>query len=324
MDLGEINIYKSIVHVLDSDHNDLILSNKSIQFNSDFQDFLKNHILNILNGDDAKNCEFREDSEIEKILRYENDFVVKSQLLSKKLFSLMQYYRKIPAADLVILEFTYKNSCWLALLKVNFIVTYTHEVTKQCTKIVEISNAFPKSSTKLKEAAIINLDTYELRVREKKFEVDGIKANYFSGYFLRCTSGLSEEEKIKVIKNSFNYVLNKIEKTNKAIHSIRLKNEMKRQFSINGSINTEELAKKIFIGNDRAKGEFLEKLSKYHLRESIITPKKINTIEKINRHKIVTNGGVELLIPFNSNVEEIIDFKSEDDGTTSIIIRNYG
>lgn len=311
MDLSEININNTIIHVLDSDHDKLILSNKIINYDSEFQDFIKGHIIKILKGDDARNCEFREYSEVENIVKSEEDFVLQSQQLAEKLFTLMQKYKKIPAADLIITSFGFKGVEWLALLKVNYIGNYV--------------NAFPKSmSTNLKEAALINLKNYSLIVKEKKFEVDGIKANYFSGYFLRCTGDMSEKEKLRTLKNALVQVRSKYlhNDVDKLIHSIESKLAITKQMEERGRIDTKSLADQIFKDNMEAKQFFLQMLKKKYLSESIIIPKNNDSLEKVNREKIVTDSGIIIIIPANSINKNNVCINTNPQNGTSIEIRN--
>lgn len=56
----EIRIKKVIVHILDSTVGLPVLSDKEIEFGSDFADFLKEHIYKVASCDDCKPCRFYE------------------------------------------------------------------------------------------------------------------------------------------------------------------------------------------------------------------------------------------------------------------------
>lgn len=327
MYLEEITIKQIVIHVLDSDNNKLILSEKPVQYEDDLQDFLKLHIVKILEGDDTKLCEFRENSDVKNILEKDFDFVSLSQKLAANLFNIMQKHKKIPAADLIVLKFNYKDSQWLALLKVNFISAYTYPNDK-ANQIVTNSNVFPMSSaTKLKEAALINLDNFSLRVREKKFEVDCIRANYFSGYFLRCTGGMSEKEKIRTIKNTLdkvrvNYLTNDADIVQ---HSMQAKSAINEQFEEEGVIDTRELAEQVFKSNIEAKEDFLKRLERKNLEAAKVVLKNNETIEKISTEKIVTESGITIIVPTISINQNNINFLLDADNNVSMIeIRNAG
>ncbi|MBA4688618.1 MAG: nucleoid-associated protein [Candidatus Galacturonibacter soehngenii] len=325
MDLEEIKINKIIIHVLDSDNNKLILSKKLINYGSHFEDFLKMHLVKILEGDDAKNCVFREDSQVRDILNSKKEFVGKSQILAKNLFLLMQKYRKIPAADLIVLEFNYSECQWLALLKVNYISSYIYD--NEIDVIANRGNVFPKSkTTHLKEAVIINLNNYSLRVKEKKYEVDGIKANYFSGYFLRCSAGISDREIINTIKRSLDYVRNKYLKSDIEIlkHTFQSRKAIADQYEKFGLIDTNQLANEVFNDNKEAREEFIERLKKNRLDKTKFIIKNGETVERVSKQKIVTETGIVIVVPVSRNNFNNIAFIKDARNNIYINVKNIG
>ena len=326
MDLEKIKINNAIIHVLNTDSNKLILSKKQSNYSSDFEDFLKLQLITIFEGDDSRNCIFREDSEVRDILKRDIDFISKSQLLANKLFKLMQNYRKIPAADLIVLDFTYNEFQWLALMKLNYISTYSHN-EKETNIVTKKDSAFPKSSTThLKEAVIVNLDNFELRVKERKYEVDGIRANYFSGYFLRCSAGMSEKEKLNTINKSLDqvrkkYIENDIEIIN---HSLESRNAITEQYENSGLIDTRQLAYEVFNNNEEARKEFIEKLEKHHINDSKIFIKNNKTVERVRKQKIVTDSGITIVVPATRRNVNNISFINDGRSNTTIHIKNVG
>lgn len=327
MDLEEIKIKKSIIHVLDSDHRNLTLSNKLIQYGSDFQDFLISQILKVYGGDDSKYCEFRDESEVEKMLKNETDFVIMSQKIAKHLYSLMERYSKIPSADLIVLEFNWKGSFWLALLKVNFITTYTHKIEDEVNQVVTHSNAFPRSATtKLDEAVLINLENYSLHVREKKFEVEGIKGNYFSGLFLKCRGELPEKTKIQTVKNALDFIRDKFisDEIERTQFSMKGKAAIADQYKKNGAIDIKSLTDSLFEEKEEDKHKFLEILKRHYLVNKKILPQNDSTVEKVCTHKITTECGIKIIIPMVNLNDKRVEFYKEKNGEINLVIKNIG
>ncbi len=329
MDLSNIRIKKSIVHILNSENDNLILSNNEIQYDLDFQEYLKSHIKRIMEGDDARSCEFRENSTVLNIIKTQENFIKMSQLISKDLFTHMKQHVNIPSGNFIILEFEYQSSRWLAFLKINYISTYTYETEEskfgEINKVVNYSNAFPKSkTTKLKEAALINLENFSVRVLEKKFEVNGIRANYFSGLYLKCKGELPTKTNIKIIKNTLDLVRDKylVDAAEKSRNSLGFKAILMEQFEEKGFLDTNQLAEILFNTKEEAKKEFIERLSKFNLNESKIIPINNETIEKICTHKVITNLGIEIKIPINNANYSNVDFISEENGSMTIVISN--
>lgn len=73
----DIRIRKVIVHIMDSTVGMPVLSDREIEFGSEFADFLKEHIYKVAGGDECKACEFyKEQSEVYQMLSaYEDEIL---------------------------------------------------------------------------------------------------------------------------------------------------------------------------------------------------------------------------------------------------------
>ena len=52
----DIVIRKAILHILDTDHGECILSSALLNPGPEMHDFIRNHIYKIVSSDDTKNC----------------------------------------------------------------------------------------------------------------------------------------------------------------------------------------------------------------------------------------------------------------------------
>lgn len=91
----DIVIRKAILHILDTNRGECILSNTLLDPGPDLHDFIRNHIYKIVSSDDTKNCEFDpEYSPIYSILETwdesdETSFIETSQAIANKLYVAM-------------------------------------------------------------------------------------------------------------------------------------------------------------------------------------------------------------------------------------------
>lgn len=91
----DIVIRKAILHILDTDRGDCILSSALLNPGPEMHDFIRNHIYKIVSSDDTKNCVF--DSEFSPIYAIleswdeSNDasFIETSQTIANKLYAAM-------------------------------------------------------------------------------------------------------------------------------------------------------------------------------------------------------------------------------------------
>lgn len=178
----DIVIRKAILHILDTDRGDCILSSALLNPGPEMHDFIRNHIYKIVSSDDTKNCVF--DSEFSPIYAIleswdeSNDasFIETSQTIANKLYVAMGEGLDIPAADLLFVTFQIEGTIYLALLKMNYKRNYNHDsICKGDYTYVGLlrGRSLISATSRVPEAAIINLSDYSIKLLEKRYEVNG-------------------------------------------------------------------------------------------------------------------------------------------------------
>lgn len=122
----EIRIEQAVVHIMDSALGVPVLSDTLLDCSSDFADFLKAHIFRIDTSDDVKNGTFEEEASVFQLLEEWNPekFLEISQKIAGELYTLMNQNIDIPAADLLVVEYSVEKHRYLALLKMNYKTSY--------------------------------------------------------------------------------------------------------------------------------------------------------------------------------------------------------
>lgn len=196
----EIKIQQAVVHILDSALGMPVLSDTLLDCGSDFSDFLKSHIFKIDSSDEIKNCSFTEESSVFPLVEEWNseNFLEVSQKIAGELYTLMNQNIDIPAADLLVVEYQVEQHSYLALLKMNYKTSYTHLTNSDPwgnnNDIIKQKAILPGETQKLTEAALLDLMAPQyVRLVEKKYDVNGVKTNYFSQNFLKCKGSLSSK-----------------------------------------------------------------------------------------------------------------------------------
>ena len=198
----DIIIRKGILHILDSHTGYLGLSSQLLEMGPDLMEFVRGHIFKIMESDDAKRCQFNGSvspvlSLLESMEESDDEsFIEATRVLGENLFDIMCDSVTIPAADLLCVTFQVQSVIHIALLKMNYKVTYVHreEEDAEANDIVK-QRVMPTDSAKLTEAVIIDLTEYKVRLVEKKYEMlNGDKINYLSERFLQCYADLAPKK----------------------------------------------------------------------------------------------------------------------------------
>ncbi len=333
MDKYDINIKKVIVHILESSAGIPVLSDEEMDYGSEFGEFLREHIYKIDTSDEVKKCSFYEnESEVYQILQEFSDetFSEISRKIATHLYGIMNSNIEIPPADLIVVYYVVNRANYLAILKMNYKSLYTHmtccdEYGTNINEVIMHKALLPGGSSKLTEAALISLDDLTLKIVEKKYEVNGVKENYFSKRFLQCSSSLSVKSKLSIITKAVDQIQEKfIEEDNEQCEAkMKAKSIINSEFENQGMLNVAEMSEKIFEEQPEMKAEFEEKISKYKLLQDEIEVNNSITSKKFTNQHLKTDSGIEIKIPMEQYKNpESVEFITNQDGTISVLIKN--
>jgi len=332
MQKEDIHLQQVIIHIMDSTMGMPVLSDQILDHGSDFGDFVRAHIYRILESDDMKKCSFDDNSQVEAILEEYNpdQFVACSQKLGELLYGVMNKNIDIPPADLLVVEYQVEQQPFLALLKMNYKTYYTHMTDSDPwgnnNSVIKQKAILPGENQKLAEAALIDLTDKSLRLIEKKYDVNGVKINYFSQLFLQCHGSLSPKTKLAIVTKAVDDVQKKFYHESEQFEvQMETKSIINQTLEEEGSFAVPVLMDKIFKEQEEMKEEVMKKLDKYHLAETEVAPQNPNTTKKFGKQNLITDTGIEIRIPMEQyQNKDKVDFITNPDGTISVLIKNIG
>ena len=263
----DIIIRKGILHILDSHTGYLGLSSQLLEMGPDLMEFVRGHIFKIMESDDAKRCQFNGSvspvlSLLESMEESDDEsFIEATRVLGENLFDIMCDSVTIPAADLLCVTFQVQSVIHIALLKMNYKVTYVHreEEDAEANDIVK-QRVMPTDSAKLTEAVIIDLTEYKVRLVEKKYEMlNGDKINYLSERFLQCYADLAPKKKFQILNKVINDINNHYPEDGIA-KRLDMKSRLREEFTENQAFKVNEIGDKLFGNHQGKKQEFDEKI----------------------------------------------------------------
>lgn len=329
----DIQIRNTFLHILDTSINLPLLSNNQIEIDSEISEFLEKHINKILTDTNLKKAKFIDDintvQDLCKAIKTEElCFEDASKVIANMIFDIMLKNIDIISGDLICCLCEINNEKHLGILKLNYKTGFTHYVNQTETgttnSIIRHKTLLPTDGQKIDEAVIINLETNEIKIIEKLYEINGSKEFYLSQYFLKCTTDLSDNQKLKIIDKVTQKINKKYyeEDFNKAA-------KLKKVFSQsiedndNNEIRVDTIAEGMFDTNLAVREEYIQEIQKAGLKdESIQVPEKL--VEKrFKTHKIKTDTGIEINFPLSYyDNRDMIEFSNNPDGSISIIIKN--
>jgi hypothetical protein len=236
----------------------------------------------------------------------------------------------IPSADLAIVRFRDRDEEYLAILKIDLRANYTHRTSAvgdgNANEIVKFKAVFPTESQRLSEAAVIRLKDFQVRLVEKKYEINGEKVYYFSYLFLKCNSSLSPKTKLNIVTKAIEKVQNdNLDEYTATEAKMRAKSIIREELERNGGFVVEDLADKVFEEQPDMRNAFQEKMEKYDMVKQEVIPQNEVTVRKYQKQHLYTDSGIEIKIPMDCYSDsDRVEFITNPDGTVSVLIKNIG
>ncbi len=324
----EIKINKAILHILDNNSPHPILSQSELELNEGIENFIAKHVEKIITDDGIKEARFNQDApfiHFVESLKDNGNYQKVSIEIAQRLHQIMVANINIPNADLLIALVTIDNQEFLSLIKFNYKEGFTHYVNYNeqgiDNQIITHKVLFASESQKNDEGAIIHLDDKSIKIAEKSYEINGEKTYYFSKMFLGCSTDFSQKESLKIVHNvtaeiGRKYFDDSFETTSK------MKSALHQLIESDNEIDVEAVAEMVFEKRPEIKDEYISEIKQAGLPEKIkITSQKAEN--KLSKQKIKTDNGIELSIPMELyKNKDTIEFITNHDGTTSLIIKN--
>ncbi|MGY3750475.1 nucleoid-associated protein [Vagococcus acidifermentans] len=322
-----MEITQAILHVLDKEANTLVCSQKEL----DITEYaVKNYLESIvkrLQKADVKLGKLAESSDVAQVVTNDAlDFVDQSSELAKLLFDLVAVGEDIPGGDLLVFTArTFDEEPLLGLVKLNYKPFFTHYVDyvddEMRNNIIVNKTILPALTQKLDEFALINVDTLETQLVEKKYLFEGEKVQLWSERFLQVDPTPTVTENIKIVKKAVKEVADKYNEE-KFISMSNVQQAVFESIEEDGIISKEHIADVVFEDNASAKTEYLEKMAQTRFTEHV--PMDVPKYEKkYSKQKFKLANGIELSIPVDVfKNKDLVEFINNPDGTISVMIKN--
>ncbi len=326
--MEEILIEKAILHILDSNLGTPVLSEKILPLNES-TDFFKKHIEKLLSDSELKECVFDDGSNPVKDFITDIDadhFVCNTQQLSEVLYGIMISNVDIPPADVLFTIFRHGNEKLLGIIKFNYKESYTHNLLNidgtTAVSVIKYKTLFANESQKVDECIFINLTNLAMKIKEKKYEINGQKDYYLSNYFMKTQPAQSYKEQYRLVEKSAEQIVKKFY-TGDSMKQAEVKMAIKNNVDENLEIDIDDLSKAAFSDSQDMQNQYKQELSQKGLigKKIKINQQIYNELEK--SHKLITDIGIKMEIPSDLMKDKNkVEFLVNQDGTMSILIKN--
>lgn len=326
--MEEIRIEKAVLHILDPNVGTPVLSDRALPLDESVDFFIK-HIEKSLVDSEIKECVFdQDDNPVRELIRNINqdNFISTTQQMASVLYDIMSSNVDIPPADVLFVVFRHENDRFLGIVKLNYKEAFTHSLASidgaTATNVIKYKTLYANETQKVDECVFINLNSHAVRIKEKKYEINGQKDYYLSNLFMKTQPARSYKEQYRLVEKSAEQIVKKYY-TGDSLKQAEVKMAIKNNVDENLEIDIDDLSKAAFHDSPDMQTQYKQELTqKGFLDKKIKINQQIyNELER--NHRIITDIGIKMEIPSGlMKNRDRVEFIVNKDGTMSILIKN--
>jgi hypothetical protein len=264
--MEEITIERAVLHILDTGIGAPVLSDRALPLDES-TDFFKRHIEKLAEDSEMKECVFEAGGNPVRDLiggMKEENFISVTQQLAASLYEIMVTSAEIPAADVLFAVFRSESDRFLGIVKFNYKEAYTHKLEsiegKTAATVIKYKALLANESQKVDECIFTSLNSLKIKMKEKKYEIDGRKDYYLSPLFLRTKPARSYKEQLRLVEKSAEKVVKKYyagDSLKQAEVTMAIKNNVDR----NMEIDIDDLGKEVFHDSPDMQTQYKQELT---------------------------------------------------------------
>lgn len=335
--VNDIGINKAVIHVLDSNGEEPILNEYSLELNEDVYKFIYKHIDKCLKDDELKYAKFNPDRNIVKevvqdyLKQVSNNLIDLSKELARQLFIIMKGNINIPSADLIIASIMTDQGPMIAILKLDYVKNFTHEIKfidkNLGINIIPQVAGLPGSGQRIQKAAFIKPiktdENFNLMILDKQKTVneDEYGANYFINTFLGASIVTNERDMTKTfVRAAENWTRKNV--TEDAAKAEEIRTSIKTKLKEEDTINIDDLSEELFNSTPQVAEDFSNYIKQHGLNEEIAVDKTW-VDKKLKRTRLNIDKQIDLYINDEAYHDSSkFEIQRNGDGSINMIIKN--
>lgn len=261
----------------------------------------------------------------EVLERGESPFASVVEYVANEIHAILKSNPDVQAGNGIFVKANMDEQEYIVFFKLNYQTKFICSIDEAGLVEWKRNNKIlPSATQKVTEYFYLNLSNGFIRVSDCENLVDGHTCNYLADYVLKLAVGKSEKEMVETFENV-------VQETVKEVYEEVPKKMMEYRQTVSeivqekGNIDVEEFTQVFFADNERAMEKCLEKAQEEKLTEKPITISKKMERALNKKQKIVTESGIEIIVPieFLQN-NDVFEYVQDESGKVSIIIRDVG
>lgn len=335
--INSVAIHRVIVHVLDKNLEEPLLTDFEQKINEEIHDLLEKHIVRSLKDDENRIAKFISGPNIvrdccDAMLYHSDLFIEESKKIARHLFHSMKRHGNTSSGDLVICIYSADDQKAVALLKMDYRKSYVHDIEhvddKFKVSIVPQEIALPGLGQRLQKCAFIkpyeSNNEYDLVLLDKqqRSEQGQEVAHFFADDFLNCNILIDSKDQTKNFRDiTEKWVRSQLRQD--VEQATKARNVLSESLKNQEEINVRSFAEEAFEDNKDVMNNYINHLNNEGFQVTGFEINKEWVDKKLKRKTIKTDTGFEIKNDYEYfDDRQRFQIKRNGDGTIDIIIKN--
>lgn len=327
-----IVIKKAALHLLNTDHQEKVLSTNELPIDSPTSAFLLPHLEKCFGKQSAKRGRFYQNSAFQSLLQDYMigmiDFIAFSTQIASDWYDLLTQAQDIPSSALFVCDLTVEDGRQIALLRTANHTGFIHQTKASddggiLTTIQNETALLPSPGQSIDEFAFIDTVSHDILLSAKRYTIDGNALLALPEALLECDPSPSPQEALQAIQKT-------AEKVAKSFGSDPVKTAALVKTALAEELHAKESLEPMTVGQTIfARQPAMQAAMEKELCEGgwgnaqPISLDKKATLKKLLHHKLKTDTGIELTIPVEYfDNTDYLEFRKAEDGSLSITLKH--
>ena len=316
----DLYLKKIIIHQFSPDDTEIAFADKPLTLTPSLDDYFRKKLSKVFTADAKRG-----------LFEPENDFVAnlgddllestrKIAQLWKEEFVISEDQK---TNDLIFIQFDKEGQEYFAFLRVALKENLAHILGDDEQPLKLTQNNLPSAAQTPDEALVINRQTMQYYLIEKRIKHNGSFANYFSENLLKVQPQQSVNKSIKQVEKTAQQVADSYNKDDFNFQS-KMKSAIFKNLEEEQELSPEKLADQLFDDNLTARLTFVDQLKEVMPEPVAVADVDVSRqTKKLESQKLSLSNGIELIVPNGVYRDaESVEFIQNNDGTYSILIKN--
>lgn len=311
------------MHMLDFEHRKIHYSHDFVDLNETSIEYYKKKVEKALYSNASKELTVGSLHEMilrsKKMIESDDDFIVQAKEITEKLYTLGSVIEEMPNCNVLIVDCYKDGDRYIVVIKLNYKYIPFSVVEEDNIRITK-KQVLPTQGSAVEEAIIINVDTSQLSLIEKKYLIDGKSDYYLNAQWIKGEEKLTDRQKYNTMKKV-------VEKMDDMYHVNEveafplMKQEVNSLLENHLPIKPLSIVKKVLEKDYQAQEESELMMKDMGIGEN----DEIYTVStsSLDKCKLVLDTDIEVSVLLDDyingeNIEKVV----QSDGTIQIILKN--